>query len=84
MARVLSFVATLIEQSTPMPATISKADIQKVIREMPSDDMNLDDFIERVILLSKVRSALEQEGEGISQAQVIQEFKKPRNERKWN
>ena len=67
-----------------MPSTISKADIQKVIREMPSDDMNLDDFIERVILLSKVRSALEQEGEGFSQAQVIQEFKTPRNERKWN
>ncbi len=51
---------------------------------MSSDDMNLDDFIERIILLSKVRTSLEQEGRGISQAEVIQEFKKPRNERKWN
>ncbi len=67
-----------------MPATISRADIQKVVRDMSSDDMDLDDFIERIILLSKVRSGLEQEGQGISQPEVIQEFKKPRSERKWN
>ncbi len=67
-----------------MPSTISRADIQKVMRDMSSEDMNLDDFIERIILLSKVRSALEEVGQGITQAEVIQEFKKPRGERKWN
>ncbi|MEX0600587.1 MAG: hypothetical protein WD205_08090 [Rhodothermales bacterium] len=48
-----------------MPASISKADVMKVMQEMSDEGMNLDEFIERIILLSKVRSGLEQAGEGI-------------------
>jgi len=67
-----------------MSSTISKSDIQKVIREMSADDMNLDDFIERVILLSKIRTGLEQKGQGIPQEEAVREFGKPRADRKWN
>ncbi|GMQ80819.1 MAG: hypothetical protein BMS9Abin05_0248 [Rhodothermia bacterium] len=67
-----------------MPSTISKSDIQKVMREMSADDMNLDDFIERIVLLSKVRTGLDQKGQGISQEEAMREFGKPRADRKWN
>jgi len=67
-----------------MPATISKSDIKKVMQEMSDESMNLDEFVERIILLSKVRAGLEQAGEGIPHDEVVEEFKKPRGERKWN
>jgi len=81
MLRIITYTPI---QLMSMPATISKSDIQKVMREMSADDMNLDDFIERVVLLSKVRAGLDQKGQGISQEEVIQELAKPRAERKWN
>jgi len=67
-----------------MPGTISKSDVQKVMHDMSTDEMNLDDFIERIILLSKVRAGLDQQGQGLSQEEVIREFEKPRSDRKWN
>jgi hypothetical protein len=67
-----------------MPATISKDDIQRILREMSTEEMDLDEFVERVILLSKVRSGLNQENQGIAHADVVKEFEKPRRERRWN
>ncbi len=67
-----------------MPATISKADVRNIMQEMSDEGMNLDEFVERIILLSKVRSGLEQTGQGIPHEEVVQEFTKPRGERKWN
>ena len=67
-----------------MPATLSKAEVLKAVEELPDDGITLEDLIERFVVLRKVRVGLEQEGQGIAQADAAAEFKKPRRERRWN
>ncbi|GEM_PF-1328421 len=67
-----------------MPATLSKADVLKAVEELPDEGIALEDVIERLILLSKVRAGLQESGQGIAHDRVIEEFKKPRHEREWN
>lgn len=67
-----------------MPGKIFKADVRQVIQEMSGEDLKLDEFVGRLILLSKVRTGLDQTGEGVSHEDVTTEFYKPRGERKWN
>ena len=67
-----------------MPATLSKAEVLKAVEELPDEGITLEDLIERFVVLRKVRVGLEQEGQGIAHAEVVEEFKKPRHERRWN
>ena len=66
-----------------MPATLSKADVIKAIEELPDENIVLEDLIERLIVIYKVRTGLEQAGQGIPHAEVVKQFKKPRNQRQW-
>ena len=67
-----------------MPATLSKAEVLRAVEELPDEGITLEDLIERFVVLRKVRTGLEQEGQGIAHAEVVEEFKKPRHERRWN
>lgn len=67
-----------------MPATLSKADVLKAVEELPDEGIALEDVIERLIVLRKVRAGLEEAGQSISHDRVVEEFKKPRHEREWN
>ena len=67
-----------------MPATLSKADIIKAVEELPDENFALEDIIERLIVIQKVRTGLAQEGQGVSHAEVVKQFKKPRNERQMH
>ena len=67
-----------------MSATLSKADVLRAVEELPDEGITLQDVIERLVVLRKVRAGLEQEGQGIPHAEVVEEFKKPRDERRWN
>ena len=69
--------------STDMPATLSKAEVIKAVEELPDENIALEDLIERLIVIHKVRTGLEQAGQGIPHAEVVKQFKKPRNERQW-
>ncbi len=66
-----------------MSATLSKADIIKAVEDMPDEDFALEDIIERLIVIHKVRTGLAEQGQGIPHAEVVEQFKKPRNERQW-
>ena len=66
-----------------MPATLSKADVIKAVEELPDENFALEDLIERLIVIHKVRIGLEQQGQGIPHAEVVKQFKKPRNQRQW-
>lgn len=66
-----------------MPATLSKNDILRALDDLPDEEIPLRDVIERLILLQKVHSGLEQEGEGISHETVKREFTKSPDERRW-
>jgi len=66
-----------------MPATFSKADVMKAVEELPDQNITLEDLIEHLIVIHKVRTGMEQEGQGIPHAEVVKQFKKPRNQRQW-
>ena len=66
-----------------MPAPLSKADVIKAVEDLPDENFALGDIIERLIVIHKVRTGLEQQGQGVSHAEVVKHFKKPRNERQW-
>ena len=66
-----------------MPATLSKAEVIKAVEELPDENIALEDLIERLIVIHKVRTGLEQAGQGIPHEEVVRLFKKPRNERQW-
>ena len=66
-----------------MPATFSKADVLKAVEELPDENIALEDLIEHLIVIHKVRTGLAQEGQGIPHAEVVKQFKKPRNQRQW-
>ncbi len=72
------------EPHTAMPATLSKADVLKAVEELPDEGIALEDVIERLIVLRKVQAGLEQTGQGLPHAEAVEEFKKPRSERRWN
>ena len=42
-----------------MPATLSKADVLKAVEELPDENFALEDLIERLIVIHKVRTGLE-------------------------
>lgn len=66
-----------------MSATLSKADVMKAVEELPDENIALEDLIERLIVIHKVRTGLEQAGQGIPHTEVVKQFRKPRNERQW-
>ena len=66
-----------------MPATLTKADILQAVGGLPDEGFALEDVIDRLVVLYKVRTGLAQEGQGIAHAAVVEEFKKPRNEHRW-
>ncbi len=39
-----------------MPATLSKADVLKAVEELPDENFALEDLIERLIVIHKVRT----------------------------
>ena len=66
-----------------MPATFSKADVLKAVEELPDENIVLEDLIEHLIVIHKVRTGLEQTGQGIPHSEVVEQFKKPRDQRQW-
>jgi hypothetical protein len=69
--------------STDMPTTLSKADVLKAVEDLPQENFALEDLIEHLIVIHKVRVGLEEAGQGIPHAEVVKQFKKPRNQRQW-
>ena len=57
-----------------MPATLSKADVIKAVEELPDEQFAIEDLIERLIVIHKVRTGLEQAGQGIPHAEVVKQF----------
>ncbi|MFB6277939.1 MAG: hypothetical protein ABEK75_00380 [Salinibacter sp.] len=66
-----------------MPATLSKSEIIRALDDLPDEEIALEDVIERLILLKKVRSGLDQAGKGIPHEEVKEQFEKPPEERTW-
>lgn len=66
-----------------MPATLSKSEIFRALEDLPDEEIALEDVIERLILLKKVRSGLDQTGEGVPHDEVQKQFEKPPEERTW-
>ena len=66
-----------------MPATLSKSEILRALEDFPEEEIALEDVIERLILLKKVRSGLDQTDEGIPHEEVKQQFEKPPDQRAW-
>ncbi len=44
--------------------------------ELPDENFALEDLIERLIVIHKVRTGLEQAGQGIPHVEVVKQFKK--------
>lgn len=57
-----------------MHATLSKADVIRAVEELPDENITLEDLIEYLIVIHKVRTGLEQEGQGISHDEVVKQF----------
>jgi len=74
----------MVDKPVLMAATLSKADVLKAVEELPDEGIALEDVIERLIVLRKVRAGLEEAGQGISHDRVVEEFKKPKHKREWN
>lgn len=66
-----------------MAAVQSKEEIVRLVQALP-EGSSLDDVIERLILIRKVNLGISQKGLGIPQSEAEAEFRKPRQERKWN
>ncbi|MFB6097889.1 MAG: hypothetical protein ABEK84_02020 [Salinibacter sp.] len=66
-----------------MPATLSKSEIIRALDDLPDEEIALEDVIERLILLKKVRSGLDQAGEEIPHEEVKEQFEKPPEKRPW-
>lgn len=66
-----------------MPATLSKSEILRALEDLPEEEIALEDVIERLILLKKVRSGLGQTDEGIPHEEVKQQFDKSPDQRTW-
>lgn len=66
-----------------MPATLSKSEIFRVLEDLPDEEIAIEDVIERLILLKKVRSGLGQSGEGVPHEEVKQQFEKSPDKRTW-
>lgn len=66
-----------------MPGTLSKSEIFRALDDLPDQEIALEDVIERLILLKKVRSGLDQAGEGIPHEEAKEQFEKPPEERTW-
>ena len=66
-----------------MSTTLTKADIIKAVEELPGDSFALEDIIEKLIVIHKVRVGLAQEGQGVAHEDVVEQFKKPRDQRNW-
>lgn len=64
-----------------MPATLSKSEILRALDDLPEEKIALEDVIERLILLKKVRSGLDQHEQGIPHDEVKQESKKSSDQR---
>ena len=69
--------------SSTMPATLSKSEILRALENLPDEEISLEDVIERLILLKKVRSGLNQTGEGMPHDEVKQQFEKSPDQRTW-
>jgi hypothetical protein len=69
--------------SSTMPATLSKSEILRALEDLPDEEIALEDVIERLILLKKVRSGLDQTGEGRPHDEVKQQFEKSPDQRTW-
>ena len=66
-----------------MPATLPKADVLKAVQELPEGDVTIEDVIEHLVVIHKVRTGLSQQGQGIPHDEVEAEFAKPRDQRRW-
>ena len=64
-----------------MPGTPSKSEILRALEDLPDEEIALEDVIERLILLKKVRSGLDQTDEGVPHDEVKQQFEKPPDQR---
>jgi len=67
-----------------MPTTLSKADVLKAVKALPDEDLSIEDIVQRLLVLKKVKAGLAQSGRGIAQRDVVESFQKPQEERPWN
>lgn len=66
-----------------MPSTLSKSEILRVLEDLPDGEIAIEDVIQRLILLKKMRSGLDQAGEGIPHDEVKQQFENSPDQRTW-
>lgn len=66
-----------------MSSTLSKSEIIEAVQSLP-DGVDLEDVIEHLLLLDKVRRGLQEVGQGLPQSEVEEQFKLPRDQRVWN
>jgi hypothetical protein len=69
--------------SSTIPATLSKSEILRALEDLPDEEIALEDVIERLILLKKVRSGLDQADERIPHDEVKQQFERSPDQRSW-
>ena len=66
-----------------MPNTLPKSDVLKAVNELPHDNLSLDEIMDKLIVIHKVRTALAEQEPSIPHQTVVEQFKKPRQERTW-
>jgi len=68
---------------TEMSDALTKEDVLKAIDDLPEGEVDLADVVERLVVLHKVRRGM-RDSKSFSQEEVVREFDKPRDQRKWN
>lgn len=66
-----------------MPTTLSKSDVLKAVEELPDEELSIEDIVQRLLVLKKVKAGLAESGQGVPQSDVVASFQKPQSERSW-
>jgi hypothetical protein len=61
----------------------------KAVEELPDeglsiDKASIDEIVQRLLMLKKVKAGLAESGQGIPQRDVVVSFRKPKSEHPWN
>lgn len=60
-----------------MPTTLSKEDVLKAVQDIPNEEVSIEEIVQRLLVLKKVKAGLAESGQGIPQSDVVASFEKP-------
>jgi hypothetical protein len=66
-----------------MAALCNKTDVLKALESLPEEHFSLEDLIERLVVIQKIRIGLSQKGQGVPHEEVVKQLQRPREDREW-